>query len=409
MFSGLLRIVDGKFEQAQTTTMLMNDLWSFDVDHVSEFVTDRNWLASRVAGCGRDVDFTNIVQTSTQDQPSAGLRSDKAVWYPGPRFSGATWVHKQRGWLFGGIGRRVTLYDGFGGEGGNCHADSILTFAGQTPVTNLCDVWQFTPGEGFRLVAACTRDLPELNAAGLSPSTIVPMADGPTAGVLTTTWVVGTKQPGAGSLWMFGGLTLCDGFDGVDTLPRLYRPETYSSEDIQNLTTCDLVSGKGEELTQQVASVGSNFPNQPCTADLWRFDLGTENWVKHHQPTVSDAWPSGRCGAMVHAAMPAPSQGATHAGLLGATAAVLGGWAGSGGGECERWPLCASSPGSAETPVPKRALAEQPVGACSGENSVFKSFELSEVASVVSRYDRMGAAACMPLVEALQLDLRDAQ
>ena len=205
MFSGLLSIVDGSFENAEKMTLLHNDLWRFDADSGSE-------VATRVAACGSNIQRPSIIRPSRP--------------YPGPRFGAATWVHEQGGWMFGGIGRRYSSYRGFE-YGDNCNLDDIV---GSTAVTNMCDVWQLTPGEGFRLVAACERDLPELNDAGLVPSTIVPMGLGPTAGILTAGWTgltpgsssagdrAGAGTPAGGqSLWMFGGVT--DGMRGI----RRYR------------------------------------------------------------------------------------------------------------------------------------------------------------------------------------------
>jgi hypothetical protein len=387
MFSGLLSIVDGSFENAEKMTLLHNDLWRFDADSGSE-------VATRVAACGSNIQRPSIIRPSRP--------------YPGPRFGAATWVHEQGGWMFGGIGRRYSSYRGFE-YGDNCNLDDIV---GSTAVTNMCDVWQLTPGEGFRLVAACERDLPELNDAGLVPSTIVPAGGGPDAGLFTTAWVGPTLAPGAGqspgpdgqSLWLFGGITSCAAFNGVGPAGTLLKEYTGSLS--RNVTMCNLV----EPLHQvNIALVGNGFPNQPCTADLWRFDLSSESWTQQQQRPLprpgahgSAGWPTARCGA--HALSGKPDHENT------ASATILGGWAGPGGGECEAWASCDAfhEPGI-RTPRQQEGNPEINNAYDAGysapptadDECAFKSFESTAFPAdaLPSRVNRMRAATCMPLTE----------
>ena len=218
-------------------TLLLNDLWAFDVDGTSTLLDNEDGIASRVAACSSIVDRPRILS------PISRVKGGR-VAYPGGRFHAATWSHEEHrhkacgtarsscgvGWMFGGVGQRTTSYRGVE-FGDNCNLENMPGDSLRRPMTNLCDVWMFVPGSpGFRLVAARERDLPELNDAGLVPSTIVPMGLGPTAGILTAGWTgltpasssagdrAGAGTPAGGqSLWMFGGVT--DGMRGI----RRYR------------------------------------------------------------------------------------------------------------------------------------------------------------------------------------------
>lgn len=433
MFSGLASfVVDGSYSHSQTMPLLLNDLWAFDVNNVSRSTTNKG-LAVRIAACSTTIEDPSTMPPLRQASGGKTGPPRNSVPYPGPRFDAATWGHEQSGFLFGGVGRRVSVFRGLQ-YGDNCNVDDITAGI----VTNLCDMWKFTQGVGFTLLAACARDLPDLLLAGLEPATVVPMDSGPTAGIMATSWVSptpwadhisgadhGASETVALSLWMFGGVTSCSPFNGVGPAGTVMPAYEDDATAFDNLTTCDLYSTK---RSLEVAVVGAGFPDQLCSADLWRFDLSTEAWVAHprpHEAVYGVEWPAATCGASSY--LDGPGSDAQHgtdsflATATGQTATLVGGWTGPGGGECEAWtgPGCSShlvpSPKEAQpgktTPLQRNtwdnAYDPDYIDGEEGQLGVppnrcrFKSFESQQFSSqdFPPRTRRMRAATCTPLTE----------
>lgn len=478
LFSGMLSIVDQAFDELRTQTLLLNDLWSFDpsdsadqpqqaadLDTVSSTAGARpasqKVAMARVAACSEFVDAPDV------------LPADGAP-YPGARFSAAIWTAKldgrhktphhahnltgSAGWLFGGIGRRTpnmkseqrerdrdayaqpTDTRGFGNyPGTTCVADDIIGGA-QFAVRNLCDLWVFVPGQGFRLVLACENDVAELSVYN-GPVPMVRLSEGPTAAIFGTTWVTYSNDPWgargppsreavdvgaqAASLWMLGGLTSCDPFDGVAAdgqnasdplimgplmdLPRSHDDEVshctdpgYTSDEwncyettlrdfyLVNMTMCDM-SLPGHGIA--VAGMGAGHPaHQSCTNDLWRFDVLTEMWEQIPAPArspetgSSDAWPEARCGAVSllrsSTSAPTSSVATEHPAMV----SFVGGWGGASSGECEEWPE--DTRNCTATPTGKDVC-----------HYALQSFESKDLPSLQVRHKRAYAATCEPLAE----------
>ena len=417
LFSGLFSIYEGGFDDLTATPMLLNDLWQIYPNASMPGRGGGSWAgtgveAFRVAACFGKVEDPSVLPVV----PSS-------VLYPGPRYQAATWsiVATPRssssdtadppsgadvGWLFGGIGRRASVSALPSAAVPSCQVmeDTVHT----ARVTNLCDLWSFTPGLGFRLVAACEADFEELAVAGMQPASVVAMTDGPTAGVFATAFVVRREsalgvQPEV-ELWMFGGVTSCAPFNGMDQDGNsVDQWSTRSQSALKNLslTMCDMnlpgqtegeidVGGEAGPVQDYVGLVGfaEGHPDQPCSADLWQFSISEERWQRAEQPEPSATserdqylWPAPRCGASVitelgsildqpnitspsweqHFSAPKPVAGfgktkssvrsaSVSAGATSTTAedwtkviAIVGGWGGSSGGECEEWPSCNAS------------------------------------------------------------------
>eukprot|EP01052_Picozoa_sp_SAG31_P027322 SAG31_NODE_2547_length_5528_cov_4.438202_3_plen_130_part_00 len=85
-------------------------------------------------------------------------------------------------YVFGGIGLRHVDAATFGG--GLCKVESDLSGW----VTNLCDMWSFSPSEGWALLSVCSRDALDLEAVELQPRGGIASLS-PGASVLSATWV----------------------------------------------------------------------------------------------------------------------------------------------------------------------------------------------------------------------------
>jgi hypothetical protein len=150
---------------------------------------------------------------------------------------------------------------------------------------------------------------------------------------------------------------------------------------IKDMTKCDM-SLPGHMVA--VAAFGEGHPNQPCTADMWRFDIAGNRWEHQTQPDNSDMatggggggerWPAARCGANVVSVPGVPD-----------SQTFIGGWAGASSGECEAW--------NAAENCTNASLA-----ACS-----FKSFLSVELPGFQARSTRGELSQCEPLSEAWEL------
>ena len=490
LFSGMLSVVDQSFDNLRTQTLLLNDFWSFDPadvkDHPdAETDADASGAGSNIGGqmpAAQRVAMGRIAACSEVVNAPDILPADGGP-YPGPRFSAALWTstlddrnekanfnsadrYHRRGWLFGGIGRRTpankctertlsrdeyvlpTDTRGFGNyAGASCVVDEIIG-PSQYPVRNLCDLWVFVPGLGFRLVSACENDARDLSTYSRDPVPMVGLSEGPTAGIFATTWVTQSnghlidlaesgQVPGvphtgieseSTSLWMFGGLTSCAPFDGVAAdgrnasdplvigdvmdLPKTHAAFPDSCDDpdaagfdswlchetelrgfwLENMTMCDM-SLPGHGIS--VVGIGSGHPShQPCTDDLWRFDLLTETWEHMHDlarttENRSDGWPEARCGAV---GLPSSSSSGSSSATQHSSMSFVGGWGGASSGECEEWPLatvnCSNNPN--ETSTTTRSA---------GCLHVLKSFHSKDLPTLPIRHSRAYVATCQPLSE----------
>jgi hypothetical protein len=183
--------LDQGFAEARARSLLLNDFWSFvaprapganseeEGNEQGTYKGCQSVPAARLAACGGYIDDPDALPA----QMNGGL-------YPGPRFSAGIWTIEEPasaldqpvgaagathgGWMFGGIGRAAAT-DGVEGvrrsapvdgssssnsPGGSCNVDQIVEAA--DPVTNLCDLWVFVPGTGFRLVVACAKQAEKL-------------------------------------------------------------------------------------------------------------------------------------------------------------------------------------------------------------------------------------------------------
>ena len=487
LFSGMLSVVDQDFNNLRTQTFLLNDFWSFDPtdmeDHPSNAGGDgaagsngggmplsQRVAMSRIAACGEYVDAPDVL-------PADGGP------YPGGRFSAALWTNTRAddrhdklgvgakaaisrgGWMFGGIGRRspgkmsgdrtrafVVSHEeytrptdtlGVGSYAGSeCVVDSIIGAGEWYPVRNLCDLWIFVPGKGFRLVSACENDAADLSVFN-GPVPMVQLSDGPTAGIFATTWVtrndghlklldssVHSKGDegaagGTSSLWMFGGITSCAPFNGVSAdgqnasdplimgalmdLPKSHAKDACDQPGIddpwmchetelrgfwlENMTMCDM-SLPGHGIA--VVGMGSGHPShQPCTQDLWRFDLLTETW-EHMRDLAGgngdhDGWPEARCGALSFSSSP-PSSSTTQQ----SSVSFVGGWGGPSSGECEEWPQANSS----------CAVLLNETRRSDGCQHVLQSFRSKDLPTLPIRHSRAYPATCRPLAEVWNFELR---
>ena len=441
MFSGLYTTVDQSFQEARRRSSMLNDLWQISILPASNGEKQHMSIA-RVAACATVIDKPGVVPNI--DYGGAHNKRD----YPGPRFSAATWnvpaslgslsaraTDTDSGWLFGGVGRLIS--DLLGGdlvpEGGwpdgprsVCNTDEIT--AGYGAVRNLCDLWVFVPGDGFRLVQACNVDVPWARSFMSADFSVVSKSVAPTAGIFATTWVGELS-----SLWMFGGLTGCSRFDGIGPdgaiIPEWEqsRNESWGSL-LQNMTMCDLAmrgppptantSGSNEWLYPLAAFPGSHI-DQPCTADMWRFSLVSETWVRVAPDTSVHStssetgnpalWPHPRCGAAV---LPSPStrkdvvqtslaDGGSGDSVHGFGQFFVGGWGGSSSGECEEWPSISNTDALNSTVSTEHCDGSSGVEAC----PVFKGFLSADVPSQPASTQRTFVAQCRPMTEVWLLGL----
>ncbi len=468
LFSGIFTIFEGGFDDLTATQMLLNDLWQIYPSSGGTW-TEAKVEASRVAGCFGLIEDLLVLPPDTPSSTSyPGLVAGPR--YPGPRYQAATWVlpaslaartHASSsddedpkpkfvasgvsdvGWLFGGIGRRASvsaLTSTAGTMVGACQVMEDTVHIAR--VTNLCDLWSFAPGRGFHLVAACEADMKELSVAGMQPSSVVAMADGPTAGVFATAFVVPRRSASGthpeAELWMFGGVTSCAPFNGVDQDGNVVDEWTTRRQGTAlanlSLTMCDMNlpgqtegeidAGKETEPIQDYVGVvgfADGHPDQPCSADLWQFSISEGRWHRAEQPEPShlagqSLWPDARCGASVITELGSiidqpnvsiPPLGSlprrilstpqdfavpTSPQLLVQTAetpttfiAIIGGWGESSGGECEEWPSC---------------------NADARHSCPFKSY-LSEALDNTdeARSSRQRAARCVEMSDAWQLSV----
>ena len=139
--------------------------------------------------------------------------------------------------------------------------------------------------------------------------------------------------------------TACAAFDGIGPLGGILPEFEADPSQFANLTMCDISAPSEQE---QIALVGTRFPNEGCTADLWRFDIDAESWVRQPEPAITPrVWPAANCGAV---AIPAAA-GDDREGQQRRQqqqqqqkqqqqyqhVTIVGGWDGQGGGECETW------------------------------------------------------------------------
>ena len=434
MFSGLYTTIDQSFDEARRRSSLLNDLWQISIDPASN--GDKQHMSiARVAACGTRIDKPGVVPNI--DYSGAHNKRD----YPGPRFSAATWnvpsslsvraTDSDSGWLFGGVGRLIsdllggaTVPDGGWPDGplSVCNTDEIK--GGFGAVRNLCDLWVFVPGDGFRLVHACNVDVEWARSFMSADFSVTSHSVAPTAGIFATTWVGQLS-----SLWMFGGLTGCTDFDGVGpdgtVIPEWERSKNESwGSLLQNMTMCDLAmrgppptantSGSDEWVYPLAAFPGSHI-DQPCTADMWRFSLVSETWVHVVPPGLSvdgtssetgkpNSWPLPRCGAALL------SSQVGREGAVQATSAhggsgrdgvghFVGGWGGSSSGECEEWPPPTNSSAVAAEHCERGGSGLE---ACP---PVFKGFLSADVPSQAVGTQRTYVAQCRPMTEVWLLGL----
>ena len=421
MFSGLLTIIDQSFDDVRSRSVLLNDLWQIRVQRIDG--DEPHMVIVRVAACG-----------STIDEPAV-LPASSARLYPGPRFSAATWnvpssltgpaKDGDSGYLFGGVGRLISdrLGPGTVPEGGwtngpsaMCNTDAVQEGFGA--VRNLCDLWVFVPGVGFRLVQACNVDAPQLREFH---DLVVPHSATPTAAIFATTWVGQLS-----SLWLFGGLTGCAAFDGIGpdgtVVPEWAqsKTETWGSL-LGNMTMCDLTI-RGPPRTADfptgsdvwrypIAAFPAGHIDQLCTADIWRFSLVSETWVHVAPPSTStantsrntgdkSAWPLPRCGA---AALPSSGgrEGPDH---TSSAQLFVGGWSGSSSGECEEWPPI---PNSTNKTASAKHCQQQATTASAADDAcpTFRGLLSAYVPSRAAREQRRHLAQCRPLTEVWQLGL----
>ena len=187
------------------------------------------------------------------------------------------------------------------------------------------------------------------------------------------------------------------------------------------------VDGSMEPVQDYVAVVGfaEGHPDQPCSADMWRFSISEARWQRAEiEPSSASGdneqsiWPAARCGASVIAnlgsildppnltvasqkslpqqllppskaapwiekAQSAPPATST-AEAQTAVFAIVGGWGGYSGGECEEWPSCDANPRSACT---------------------FKSYLSEALDNAAARSARHRAAGCVEMSDAWQLSV----
>ena len=426
MFSGLFTAIDQSFDEARTRSVLLNDLWQISVQSVNG---DKPHMEiARVAACG-----------STIEQPAV-LPASSAGMYPGPRFSAATWnvpsslteptKDGDSGWLFGGVGRLVSDRVGAktvpaggwpDGPSAECNVDSIQ--GGFGAVRNLCDLWVFVPGAGFRLVHACSVDAPQLREYAM-PDLAVPHSATPTAAIFATTWVGQLS-----SLWLFGGLTGCAAFDGIGpdgtVIPQWAQSKTEAwGSLLENMTMCDLAmrgpprtanfSTGSDEWRYPIAAFPAGHIDQPCTADMWRFSLVSETWV-HVVPHSSStrntsrengdtlAWPLPRCGA----AALSSTTGIDETAQTSLAQVFVGGWGGSSSGECEEWPPTPSSTNGSNTTSTEHCRRETAVSGADDMCPTFRGFLSADVPSRAARAQRKHLAQCRPMTEVWQLGLAE--
>ena len=426
MFSGLSTLIDQGFDEARSRSLLLNDLWQISVQRVAG--DKPHMTIARVAACGSTIEEPAVLPAS-----SAGV-------YPGPRFSAATWSvpssltepakDGDSGWLFGGVGRLVS--DRLGaktvpaggwpdGPSAECNSDAIQ--GGFGAVRNLCDLWVFVPGVGFRLVQACNVDVPQLREFA-TPELVVPQSATPTAAIFATTWVGQLS-----SLWLFGGLTGCAAFDGIGpdgtTVPQWAQSKTESwGVLLENMTMCDLAmrgpprtanfSTGSDEWRYPIAAFPAGHIDQPCTADMWRFSLVSETWVHVAPPSTStantsrntgdkSAWPLPRCGA---AALPSSGgrEGPDH---TSSAQLFVGGWSGSSSGECEEWPPTPNSTNGNSTASAKHCQRGTAVSGADDTCPTFRGFLSADVPSRAARAQRRHLAQCRPMTEVWQLGLAE--
>lgn len=368
MFSGVFQMVDattvGHEDQwagrrpfsAQARSFLLNDFWVIDAN--ADYESNRIPVATLIATCGTVVERPDII-------PRGGA-------YPGPRRGAATWSASiddrtrsglserttswvERGWMFGGIGRRISTSGTApaapvgttkprAGGAYSCVAEQLSDDGKSSPevalVTNLCDLWAFSPRSGWVLVYACPRDAKLLYLAGVAgvaldvfPSSPqrVPLdawaaISGPPASFLSTTWVEYDEQQTSdaahrGSLTrhfettlrMFGGVTRCATRRPVVRDSNGATTALNFSHQLVTHTMCDV-------LDEETAAGFEPLAPAQCSPDLWSFSSTTKAWTRtaapikgtagRFQPTSTDSivdsndeesdqtrWPPAHCGA----------------------------------------------------------------------------------------------------------------
>jgi hypothetical protein len=415
MFGGIFNLIEGGFDDLSLLNLLMNDFWQLQLLGLSgeQTTAEADQIVSvdavRLAGCSRLIEEPRVL-------PPAGGTSSGAVAsaYPGPRYKAATWVagdaapvdmssgggDRDTGWLFGGIGRRVSA--SVSDDSSSCQVMEDMVHG---RVTNLCDLWSFLPGVGFTLVAACEADVAELRTAGLIPRTVVPMSAGPTAGISVTAFVLGPQS--SQSLWMFGGITACSPVNEFNDSVAVPLIDEFVSENARraHLNSCDMnVPGlsDGPQDYASLAAFADGHPNQPCTADLWRFSLRTASWESLRPTSTSvnktDAensfvWPDARCGAAAITGLGnvLAQETSTSRSLDSemSTVAIVGGWGGPASGECEEWPTCNATHSSDTTSV---------------RTCLYKSY-LSDALPLEERAARAHVANCAPISDVWQFSV----